>query len=109
MLESVVTATAKVVEGIGLADQHDVLNTDTKLAILVVTGLVGQGHSGDKRDVVVGDASTASVGTLMDVQEGTNTVTSSVTEVKTIGPKSATSQDIQKVSRGTVGEDSRVD
>lgn len=109
VLESVVAATTKVVEGIGLTDQHDVLNTDTKLAILVVARLVSQGHSGDKRDVVIGDARTTSVGTFVDVQEGTNTVTSSVTEVKTVGPKSATGQDIQKVSRGTVGEDSRVD
>lgn len=109
VLESVVTATAKVVEGIGLADQHDVLNTDTELAILVVTGLVGQGHTRDERNVIVGDAGTASVGSFVDVQEGTDTVTSSVTEVKTIGPESATSQDIQKVSRSTVGEDSRVD
>lgn len=108
VLKAVVAAATKVVEGIGLADQHDVLDTDTELAVLVVAGLVGQGHAGNKRNVVVGNAGAASVGALMDVQESTDTVASSVTEVETIGPESTASQDIQKVSRGAVREDCRV-
>jgi hypothetical protein len=109
VLESEIATTAKVVAGVGLANQHNVLDTDSKLAILVVTGLVSQGHTRNERDIVVRNAGTASVRALVDVQEGTNSVASTVTEVKTIRPKSTTSQDIQKVSRGAFGKDSRVD
>lgn len=109
VLEAVVAAATKVVEGISLADQHDVLNTDTELSVLVVTGLVGQGHTGNKRNVVVGNAGAASVGALVNVQESTDTVASSMTEVETIGPESTASQDIQEVSRSAIREDGRVD
>lgn len=108
MLKAVVAAATKVVEGIGLADQHDVLDTDTELAVLVVAGLVGQGHARNKRNVVVGNAGAASVGAFVDVQESTDTVTGSVTEVETIGPESTASQDIQQVSGGAIREDRRV-
>lgn len=108
VLEAVVAAATKVVEGISRANQHDVLNTDTELAVLVVTGFVGQGHAGNKRNVVVGNTGAASVRPFVDVQESTDTVASSVTEVETIGPESTTSQDIQKVSRSAIREDGRV-
>jgi len=108
VLESIVTAASKVVGGLNLADQHDVLNTHSKLAVLVVTRLVGQGHTRDKGNVVVSNAGTASMGSLVHVQEGADTVTGSVTEVETVGPESTTSKDIQKVSRSSIGEDSRV-
>lgn len=82
VLKSVVGRAAKVVRRLDLGDGHDVLNTNAKVAVLVVAGLVGEHVAGLQGELVVGWAGADAHGAFVDVEERTDTVAGTVAEVE---------------------------
>ncbi len=83
VFKSVVGCAAKVVLRLDLLDDNDVLDTNTKVAILVVAGLVRDDVTGLEGKLAVGRPGANAHRALVDVQERTDTVAGAVAEVET--------------------------
>jgi hypothetical protein len=88
---------------LNLLDDHDIFNTDTKFAVLVIAGFVGDSHTGFQGDVIVVDAGADTMRAFVDAKEGAHTVTGTMSEVKTSLPEGSTRKDVQDITYIMIG------
>lgn len=102
------TTVTETGRGRGLLDEEDGFDTDAKGTILIVTGFIGDAHTGLKGDLVEGGTESDALGTLVDIEVGAYAVACTMTVIQSIPPEGSASQDVEGVTGGTWGEDGTI-
>lgn len=84
MLEAQIRLVAELVLSLHFANNGQILNADSVVAILVIAGLDGQHVARSQRNIDVRLPSADADGAFMDVQERSNSVAGSVAVIKAI-------------------------
>ena len=87
----------------------DVLDPDAKVAVFVVTGLIGQHITGGQGNLAVLNARADTDGTFMDIEIRPHAVTRSVPVVEALFPEELAGEGVEREARRAFGEDGGVE
>jgi len=109
MLKPIVLLATELMSRLDFANYKYVLDTDTKLAILVVPRLVRQCHAWSQCNLVVRRTRSTPLWALVNVQESTYSMTGAMSKVQPIGPQSPSRENVQDITCCPLREDCGID
>lgn len=109
VLEAQIRLIAEPMLRLDLLGHDDVLDADAKVAVLVVSRLVGQDVAGREGDLGVLDAGADADGALVDVEVGAHAVARAMPVVEAVLPEELARERVEREARGAFWEDGCVE
>ena len=109
MLEPEIRLIAKPMLRLHLLGHDDVLDADAKVAVLVVSRLVGEHIARLQGHLAVLDARADADGAFVDVEVRAHAVARAVPVVEPLFPEELARERVEREARGALGEDGRVE